>query len=153
MEIAASRVVRFHYVLTDDAGTVLDRSPEGQPLQYVQGANNIVPGLEKAMAGRKAGDAFDVTVAPEEAYGLHNAQMIQSVPREAFQGVDAIEAGMQFRAQGPGGAMLVTVVEVDDKQVRVDGNHPLAGRTLHFAVRVEDVRDAAADGPAVATGD
>lgn len=146
MEITASCVVRFHYVLTDDEGVVLDRSPEAQPLEYVHGAQNIVPGLEKAMAGRKAGDAFDVTVTPEEAYGVHNPQMIQSVPREAFQGVDTIEPGMQFRAQGPGGAMLVTVVEVDDKQVRVDGNHPLAGRNLHFAVRIEDVRQGEASG-------
>lgn len=149
MEITASCVVRFHYVLTDDEGAVLDRSPEAQPLEYVHGARNIVPGLEKAMAGRRAGDAFDVTVAPEEAYGVHNPQMIQSVPREAFQGVDTIEPGMQFRAQGPGGAMLVTVVEVDDRQVRVDGNHPLAGRTLHFAVRIEDVRQGAEGGQGV----
>lgn len=145
MEIANARVASFHYTLTDDAGAVLDKSPDGQPLQYLHGAGNIVPGLEQAMAGRKVGDAFDVTVQPEDAYGVRNEQLIQSVPREAFQGVDTIEAGMQFTAQGPGGAMMVTVVEADDSQVRIDGNHPLAGRTLHFAVRIDGVRDATAE--------
>ncbi|MDC7807174.1 peptidylprolyl isomerase [Luteimonas sp BLCC-B24] len=145
MEIADARVASFHYTLTDDSGAVLDQSPAAQPLQYLHGAGNIVPGLEQALTGRKAGDAFDVTVKPEDAYGLRNEQLIQSVPREAFQGVDTIAPGMQFQAQGPGGAMLVTVVSADDAQVRIDGNHPLAGRTLHFAVRVDGVREASAD--------
>ena len=145
MEIANARVATFHYTLTDDAGAVLDASPEGQPLPYLHGAGNIVPGLENALTGRKAGDTLDVTVKPEEAYGLRNEEMIQSVPREAFQGVDTIEPGMQFSAQGPAGAMLVTVVEADDTQVRIDGNHPLAGKTLHFAVRIDAVRDATPD--------
>ncbi len=145
MEIADARVASFHYTLTDDSGAVLDQSPAAQPLQYLHGAGNIVPGLEQALTGRKAGDAFDVTVKPEDAYGLRNEQLIQSVPREAFQGVDTIAPGMQFQAQGPGGAMLVTVVSADDAQVRIDGNHPLAGRTLHFAVRIDGVREASAD--------
>ena len=145
MEIADARVASFHYTLTDDSGTVLDKSPDAQPLQYLHGAGNIVPGLEKALTGRKVGDAFDVTVQPEEAYGPRNEQLIQSVPRDAFQGVDTIEPGMQFHAQGAGGPMLVTVVSADKAQVRIDGNHPLAGRTLHFAVRIDGVRDASAD--------
>ena len=145
MEIADARVASFHYTLTDDSGAVLDKSPDAQPLQYLHGAGNIVPGLEKALTGRKVGDAFDVTVQPEEAYGPRNEQLIQSVPRDAFQGVDTIEPGMQFHAQGAGGPMLVTVVSVDEAQVRIDGNHPLAGRTLHFAVRIDGVRDASAD--------
>ncbi|WP_394000103.1 peptidylprolyl isomerase [Luteimonas sp. WGS1318] len=145
MEIADARVASFHYTLTDDSGTVLDKSPDAQPLQYLHGAGNIVPGLEQALSGRKVGDAFEVSVKPEDAYGLRNEQLIQSVPRDAFQGVDTIEPGMQFTAQGPGGPMLVTVVDADDAQVRIDGNHPLAGRTLHFAVRIDDVREASAD--------
>lgn len=142
MEIAAARVASFHYTLTDDTGAVLDRSPDAQPLQYLHGAGNIVPGLENALAGRKAGDTLDVTVRPEEAYGLRNESMVQSVPREAFQGIDTIEPGMQFTAEGPGGAMMVTVVSADEAEVRIDGNHPLAGRTLHFAVEIAAVREA-----------
>ncbi|MCD9029340.1 peptidylprolyl isomerase [Luteimonas sp. BDR2-5] len=142
MEIAAARVASFHYTLTDDAGKVIDKSPESQPLRYFHGAGNIVPGLEKALDGKQAGDALQVVVKPEEGYGVCNEGLIQSVPREAFQGVDKVEPGMQFQAQTGNGPLLVTVVEVDDAQVRIDGNHPLAGRTLNFAVQVVDVRDA-----------
>ena len=142
MEIAANRVASFHYTLTDDDGQVIDRSPPEQPLSYLHGVGNIVPGLERALEGKSAGDTLKVDVAPEEGYGQRNDALIQSVPRDAFQGVDKVEPGMQFRAQGQGGAMLVTVVEVGDEQVKIDGNHPLAGRNLHFAVEVANVREA-----------
>ena len=142
MEIAAARVASFHYTLTDDAGQVIDKSPESQPLRYFHGAGNIVPGLEKALEGKHAGDKLDVAVKPEEGYGVRNEGLIQSVPRDAFQGVDKVEPGMQFQAQTGNGPVLVTVVEVDDAKVKIDGNHPLAGRTLNFAVHVVDVREA-----------
>ena len=142
MEIAASRIASIHYTLTDDAGQVIDKSPESQPLSYLHGAGNIVPGLEKALAGKKAGDSLQVDVKPEEAYGVRNESLVQDVPREAFKNVDAVEPGMQFKAQTANGPLLVTVVEVGDAQVKIDGNHPLAGRNLHFAVEVADVREA-----------
>lgn len=142
MEIVANRVATIHYTLTDDDGQVIDRSPQEQPLSYLHGAGNIVPGLERALEGRNPGDSFKVDISPEDGYGQHNDALVQSVPREAFQGVDKVEPGMQFRAQTEGGPLLVTVVEVGDAQVRIDGNHPLAGRTLHFAVEVADVREA-----------
>ena len=142
MEIAASRVASIHYTLTDDAGQVIDKSPESQPLSYLHGAGNIVPGLENALAGRKVGDSLKVDVKPEQAYGVRNESLVQDVPREAFKNVDAVEPGMQFKAQTAQGPLLVTVVEVDDAQVKIDGNHPLAGRNLHFAVEVADVREA-----------
>lgn len=142
MEIAAARVASIHYTLTDDAGEVIDRSPEGQPLRYFHGGGNIIPGLEKALAGKQAGDTLQVRIAPEEAYGIRNEEMIQSLPREAFQGIDVIEPGMQFQASSGRGPVLVTVVEVSDSQVKIDGNHPLAGKSLNFDVRVDDVREA-----------
>lgn len=142
MEIAANRVATIHYTLTDDDGQVIDRSPQAQPLNYLHGAGNIVPGLERALEGKSPGDALKVDVAPEDGYGQRNDALVQSVPREAFQGVDKVEPGMQFRAQTQGGPLLVTVVEVGDAEVRIDGNHPLAGRSLHFAVEVADVREA-----------
>lgn len=142
MEIAAERVVSFHYTLTDDAGEVIDRSPEGRPLSYLHGAGNIVPGLENALTGHVAGDELTVDVEPELGYGVRHEGLVQSVPKQAFQGVDAVRVGMQFRAQTEGGSLLVTVVEVGDEEVRVDGNHPLAGRTLHFDVRIDNVRAA-----------
>lgn len=142
MEIASNRVASIHYTLTNDEGQVIDRSPEDQPLSYLHGAGNIVPGLERALEGKSAGDTFNVDVTPEEGYGQRNDGLIQTVPREAFQGVDSINPGMQFRAQTDNGPLVVTVVEVDDAQVKIDGNHPLAGQTLHFAIEVANVREA-----------
>ncbi|MEZ5465478.1 MAG: peptidylprolyl isomerase [Lysobacteraceae bacterium] len=142
MQIAERCVASFHYTLTDDAGAVIDSSEGRDPLAYLHGAGNIVPGLEKAMVGRAAGDQFKVTVAPEEGYGLRNEQLIQSVPREAFQGVDKIEPGMRFQAQTQNGPVNVEVTEVADATVTIDGNHPLAGKALHFDVTVAEVREA-----------
>ena len=145
MQIADRTVASFHYTLTNAAGEVIDASPAGQPLAYLHGAGNIVPGLEQAMEGRSAGDKFDVVVAPEEGYGPRHPQLIQSVPRDAFRGVENIEAGMQFEAQGGQGPMVVTVTAVDADNVTVDGNHPLAGVALHFAVEVAEVRTATSE--------
>src|SRR5262249_7220782 len=87
MQIANNSGVSFHYTLTDDNGQVLDSSQGREPLVYLQGVGQIVPGLEKAMEGRQVGDQFKVDVAPEEGYGVHHAELVQEVPREAFQGV------------------------------------------------------------------
>ena len=142
MQIANHSVVSFHYTLTDDTGQVLDSSQGREPLVYLQGVGQIVPGLEKAMEGRQVGDQFKVDVAPEEGYGVHHAELVQEVPREAFQGVEDIQPGMQFQGRGPQGAINVTVTKVEDGKVHIDGNHPLAGQTLHFDVEVTDVRAA-----------
>ena len=142
MEITAARVASIHYTLTDDEGRVIDKSPETQPLSYLHGAGNIVPGLEKALVGRKAGDSLQVDVKPEEAYGVRNEALVQAVPRELFKNVGNVEPGMQFNAQTERGPLQVTVVEVGDQQVKIDANHPLAGRNLHFAVEVAEVREA-----------
>jgi FKBP-type peptidyl-prolyl cis-trans isomerase SlyD len=145
MQIAENTVASFHYTLTNDAGEVLDSSRGREPLLYLHGAGNIVPGLEQAMEGRGPGDTFKVDVAPEQGYGKRHDGLIQKVPREAFQGVDQLEVGMQFQASGPQGAMSVTITAIEGDQVTVDGNHPLAGETLHFDIEVADVREASAE--------
>ena len=142
MQIAERTVATFHYTLTNDAGAVLDSSSGGQPLAYLHGVGGIVPGLEKAMEGRQAGDKFDVVVSPEEGYGTPNDMLIQVVPREAFQGVDELAVGMQFQAQTPQGAISVVIAKIEDGMVTVDGNHPLAGQNLNFAIEVVEVRAA-----------
>jgi FKBP-type peptidyl-prolyl cis-trans isomerase SlyD len=142
MQISANKVVSIHYTLKNDAGDILDSSAGGEPLAYLQGYGNIVPGLEKALEGRASGDKLNVRVAPEEGYGARQSALVQDVPREAFEGVDEIVPGMQFHAQGPAGMLVVTVVEANDETVTVDGNHPLAGETLHFDIEVTGVRDA-----------
>lgn len=142
MQIAERTVASFHYTLTDDAGRVIDSSSGHAPLTYLHGAGNIVPGLEKAMIGRSAGDAFDVVVAPEEGYGEPNEMLVQVVPRAAFQGVEELAVGMEFQAHTPQGPMSVSIAKIEGDEITVDGNHPLAGRTLHFAIEVTDVREA-----------
>lgn len=142
MQIGERTVASFHYTLTNDAGTVIDSSAGRTPLTYLHGAGNIVPGLEKEMVGRRIGDVFNVVVEPEEGYGMPNPMMIQVVPREAFQGVETLEVGMEFQAQTPQGPMSVAIASIDGEEVTVDGNHPLAGKTLYFAIEVTGVRDA-----------
>lgn len=140
-EIQNDQVVSFHYTLTDENGTVIDKS-EGQPLVYLHGAGNIIPGLENALAGKTTGDKLVVNVAAAEGYGEYNAELVQEVPRNMFQGVEDIQAGMQFQAQTDDGIQIVTVKEVTDEHIIVDGNHPLAGQNLNFDVEIVDIRDA-----------
>ncbi|WP_136247744.1 FKBP-type peptidyl-prolyl cis-trans isomerase [Halomonas borealis] len=142
MQIAQNAVVAFHYTLTNDSGEVLDSSEGREPLTYLHGSGNIIPGLEKEMEGRAAGEKLQAKVTPEEGYGEVQPQLVQEVPRDAFQGVESIEAGMQFQAQTEGGPLMVTVTQVEGDTVTVDGNHPLAGQTLNFDVEIAEVREA-----------
>ena len=142
MDISPACIASIHYTLTDDDGRIIDQSSDDRPLQYFHGAGNIIPGLEKALAGRQAGDRLQVDVGPEEGYGVRNESLVQELPRDAFQGVERVEPGMQFEARTERGPLLVTVVDVAGDRVRIDGNHPLAGQTLHFDVSVLEVREA-----------
>lgn len=143
MQAAENKVVTIHYTLTDEQGATLDSSSGGEPLSYLHGAGNIIPGLEKALEGKSAGEQVNVTVSAEEGYGERNEELVQQVPMEAFQGVDKVEPGMQFEAQSPDGNVVrVTVTEMAEDQVTVDANHPLAGHALNFDVEVAEVRDA-----------
>ncbi|UCC57318.1 MAG: peptidylprolyl isomerase [Gammaproteobacteria bacterium] len=142
MQIDKHSVVTLHYTLKDNDGNILDESSDGS-FCYLHGENNIIPGLENALTGKVTGDELSVSVPPEEAYGLHDAERTQSVPRHMFPTEQTIEPGMQFHAEGPEGqSLLVTVVKADDDTVTVDGNHPLAGVQLNFDVKVIAVRDA-----------
>ena len=142
MQIAEHSVASFHYTLTDDDGQVIDTSAGHEPLTYLHGSGQIVPGLEKQMDGRSSGDKFTAVVEPAEGYGVHNAELVQEVPRAAFAGVADIQPGMQFQGHGPQGDINVTVSKVEGDKVFIDGNHPLAGKTLYFAIEITDVRAA-----------
>lgn len=142
MQIEARKVVTLNYTLTDKDGNVIDQSSDGN-FAYLHGANNIIPGLESALEGKSAGDSLNVSVNPTDGYGEHDAAKTQSVPRNMFPEDAEIEVGMQFHAQGPNGeTLVVTVAEVEEDIITVDGNHPLAGVHLNFAVEVLDVREA-----------
>lgn len=143
MQIARHTVASIDYTLTDDDGQVLDTSEGREPLTYLHGAGNIIPGLETALEGQNPGDTVAVTVEPAEAYGDRNEELIQQVPMAAFEGVDKVEPGMRFQATDDSGqGRVVTVTGVEDDQVTVDANHPLAGQQLNFEVSVVDVREA-----------
>jgi FKBP-type peptidyl-prolyl cis-trans isomerase SlyD len=145
MQIEKDKVVSIEYTLTDPKGNVIDTSKGRAPLPYLHGARNIIPGLESALEGKNTGDELTVTIAPEQGYGLRNEQMVQTVARDRFQGVTDIKPGMQFQANTSQGRRPVTIVAADDKTVKVDANHPLAGMTLKFDVKIIDVRDASAE--------
>lgn len=145
MQIADNKVISIHYTLTNDSGAVLDQSSSDQPLVYLHGAGNIIPGLENALTGKAAGDKLNVTIQPTDAYGERMDQMIQTVPRSMFEGIEKVELGMQFHAEGNTGPVVVTVTQIDGDNITIDGNHPLAGETLTFDVEVSAVRDATAD--------
>ncbi len=142
MQIAEKSVVSIHYTLTNAEGNVLDSSEGQDPLAYLHGASNIIPGLENALVGKSVGDSLKVTVEPEEGYGPVRDELVQDVDRSAFSGIDSIEIGMQFMAQTPWGEQPVTVVKVEGDNITLDGNHPLAGQTLTFDVEVVEVRAA-----------
>jgi FKBP-type peptidyl-prolyl cis-trans isomerase SlyD len=134
--------VLIHYTLKDDAGAVIDTSAGAEPLAYIQGHGNLVAGLEKALEGKQDGDALAVSVAPTDGYGKRDAALIQRVPKRAMQGSGEIKKGMQFQARTDDGMRMFTVTAVVGDMVTLDGNHPLADKTLHFDVQVVNVREA-----------
>ena len=146
MKVGKDKVVLMHYTLKNDAGDVIDSSDGADPLPFLQGHGNIIPGLESALEGSKVGDKLDVSIEPEEGYGLRMKDAIQEIPSSALQGVDEVKVGMQLQSQDKdGNAFLVSVTKIEDDKITVDGNHPLAGQTLHFSVSIESIRKAEAE--------
>ncbi len=143
--IGQNSVVSMHYTLKNDDGDVMDTSEGKEPMVYLHGANNLIPGLEAELTGKTSGATFKTTIEPAQAYGEFSKELIQVISKSMFAGVESIEVGMSFVAQGEGGVQRqVRVVEVEGDDVTIDANHPLAGQTLHFDVNVIDVREATA---------
>ncbi len=142
MNISDNSVASFHYTLTDSSGEVLDSSDGKEPLTYLHGVGNIIPGLEKELAGKAVGEKLTVAVPAAEAYGERNEEMIQELPASMFTGVEKIEAGMEFHAQTEQGLQVVRVKSIEGDTVTIDGNHPLAGVNLNFDVEITEVRAA-----------
>jgi FKBP-type peptidyl-prolyl cis-trans isomerase SlyD len=142
MPIAQNSVVTIHYTLKDDTGEVLDSSRDGDPIAYLHGHGNLVPGLERELEGKNTGDKIVVTVSPENGYGQYDKALVQQVPRRALQGIAKISVGMQLHAQTEQGTRAVKVTRLVGDMVTLDGNHPLAGKNLNFDVEITDVREA-----------
>lgn len=144
--IADGKVVQFHYTLTDPDGQVIDSSDGGEPLAYLHGAQNIVPGLERQLTGRTVGDKLDAVVPPGEGYGERDPEGLRMAPRDAFPEDLDIQPGMNFLLQGEDGSHApVWVVDLRPEGIVLDTNHPLAGVELHFAVEISSIRDASAE--------
>lgn len=139
--VADGKVVSMNYTLRDDSGEVIDES-HGEPLEFLAGHQNIIPGLERELVGLKIGDKKQVKVQPEDGYGVRDESMFLTIPREQF-GAEAPAPNMMVQLQSREGHHLqARIVEVDDKSVRLDANHPLAGKILHFEIEIAGVRDA-----------
>ena len=142
MEISKNTVVQFHYTLKDESGETLESSLKSDPIAYLHGHNNMIVGVEKALEGKKQGDEFSTVVAPADAYGEIQENAQQRVPTKHLQGADKWLPGMMATVNTAEGQRQVTVVKVGRFMVTVDLNHPLAGKTLTFDIKVETVREA-----------
>ncbi|MBI2429023.1 MAG: peptidylprolyl isomerase [Ignavibacteriales bacterium] len=145
MKIENEKVVSINYTLRNDQGEILDTSDGHEPLAYIHGMGNIVPGLESQLNGKSVGDSLKISVAPVDGYGEYDLAQVVQVSRSQFEGVPELKVGMQFTASSPEGNQVVTITNINNDTVTVDGNHPLAGKTLHFDITVVDVRNASAD--------
>jgi FKBP-type peptidyl-prolyl cis-trans isomerase SlyD len=144
MKIGKEKVVSIHYTLKDNEGTTIDSSVGDQPLLYIHGIGNLIPGMEEGLEGKVKGDKLEIKVRPEKGYGIRDERMVQKLPRSAF-GDQKVEVGMQFHAGTQNGQQVVTVTKVEMDGITIDGNHSLAGVDLNFSVEVLDVREATKD--------
>jgi FKBP-type peptidyl-prolyl cis-trans isomerase SlyD len=142
MQITKDAVALIHYTLTDDDGNTIDTSAGSEPLAYIHGNGNLIPGLERELEGKSEGDKLDVKIGPADGYGEHDKDLIQSVPRRALKGINNLHVGMQLHAQSEHGVRTVTVTQLQGDMVTLDGNHPLAGKNLNFKIEVVGVRAA-----------
>jgi FKBP-type peptidyl-prolyl cis-trans isomerase SlyD len=145
MKIAKDKVVVIDYTLKDEKGEVMDTSAGREPLTYLHGFGNLIPGLETALVDKVAGDQVAVVVEPKDGYGTYNEQLVQTVPLERFEEPKEIKEGVQIRVETDQGVNIATVSSIDGAEVKLDMNHPLADKTLHFEVEVKSVREASTE--------
>ncbi len=142
MKIETNKVVTIDYTLKNAGQEIIDTTEGDEPLAYLHGMGNLVPGLEKALEGKAAGDSLQVVIPPAEGYGERDEAKVGKAPLSEFAEVGEVTPGMQFEAEGPDGSDMVTVISVEGDTITLDANHPLAGETLHFDVTVRTIRDA-----------
>ena len=145
MQVEKNKVVEIDYTLKNDTGKVIDSSEGRDPLAYIQGIGNLIPGVENALEGKSSGERVEITVPPETGYGVRDDSLMLTIERSKFDEVDDLKEGQRFRMETPDGPMVFTVLKVDEAEVLVDGNHPLAGMTLSFDITIQSVRDATAE--------
>lgn len=140
MRIERDRVVSFHFLLTDDSGAEIDTSTGREPLVYLHGHENLFPAVEKALEGKTAGEVVKVRLTPEDAFGAHDPEYLVEVPRDRFD--FEISVGDLVQGQDQDGlTQPFKVTKIGDNEVTLDGNHPLAGKSLNFTISIEEVRE------------
>lgn len=142
MNIQDNSFVAIDYKLTLDSGDVVDESEAGKPLGFLFGCGQLIPGLERQMAGMGVGDTAKLTVEAEEGYGSYQDELVRPVPKENFPDDVPLQPGMVFQGTGPHGPVAIRIKAVEDDRVMADFNHPLAGERLHFEITVAEVREA-----------
>lgn len=142
MTIAKDKVVSIHYTLTNDSNQVLDSSEGRDPLAYIHGYGYLIPGLEKDLDGKVAGDKLKSSVKPEEGYGLRDDTLVNKVAKANFKGDGEVTEGMQVKVDTNDGPKIAVVKSVSGEEVTLDLNHPLAGINLNFEIEIVDIRDA-----------
>lgn len=135
-------VFTVHYVLKNKLGELVDTSEGSEPLSFIQGTPGVIAGIQEAVKDRNVGDCLEVTVPPSMAYGEHRPDLIRTVPRSMFEGVENLQVGMKFQTNTGDEAQVVQVVSIDGNLIKVDANHPLAGFTLYFDLEIIEKREA-----------
>jgi FKBP-type peptidyl-prolyl cis-trans isomerase SlyD len=144
MNISKNTVPSLTYTLKNDSGDVLDQANKENPFFYLHGHSGVIAGLEKALEGKTTGDTLNLEIPPEDAYGQRRESSIQEMPLDMFGNIDKSEVyeGAQFQAETNQGMQIVTIKQVNEKTVTIDGNHPMAGLTLHFDIEIQEIRAA-----------
>ena len=145
MKIEKNKVFSIRYTLKSDQGEVLDSSEGKSPLPYIHGTGQLIPGLEKELEGKEKGIELNVVIPPADAYGEYNKESVFEVGKDGFQGEEELTVGLQVQVETGNGEAIANVTKIEGDKVTLDLNHPLAGATLHFDVKIEDVRDATAE--------
>lgn len=141
MNIANNTVATIHFTVCSSDGTQIDTSRNSEPMVYLQGSHFLIKGLEDELEGKTAGEKFVIDIAPDLAYGERHEELVQAVPKTMFEDME-INPGMTFRATTDDGEQSVMIIDINDEEVIVDGNHPLSGLTLNFDVEILEVREA-----------
>jgi FKBP-type peptidyl-prolyl cis-trans isomerase SlyD len=142
MNIQKHRHVKINYSIKNDKGELIDSSETSGPLEYIHGTGSIIDGLEDILEGKTAGEKVSSEIPPEKGYGLRNEAMMHQMEREMFNEIEGLQPGVQLQIQDRGMSQVMTVVEVEEEKVTLDGNHPLAGININVDAEVLEVRDA-----------
>lgn len=142
MQIKDDTIVTFDYTVLDEKGDLIESSKDQGPMRYLHGAGRIVSGLEAALDGKKTGDTLSVTLSPEQAYGKRDDTRIHVFNKNELSGLGEVKIGTQLKAEGDSGTRILTISKIEDDEITLDENHPLAGKTISFDITVTDVRPA-----------